>query len=821
MHDLVIDNATVYDGLGGAPQFGGVAVKDGRIVAVGADLGAARKRVDAGGLALAPGIVDIHTHYDAQLTWDPFATPSTALGVTTVVIGNCGFTIAPCRPADRDLTLRALTHVEGMSLEALRAGVRWDFETYPDYLDAMERRGVVPNVGSFVGHSSVRTFVLGADATKRAATDAEIAEMRRIVAEAVRAGAIGFATSTLEQHNGENGIPMPSRLADARELLALTGALGEAGRGVFMLTKGNTTTVPWLEKVAAASGRPVMIAAMFVDPGDPTRVFREVAEIEAARRRGRELWAQVGCFPLGMEFTLRHPYPLEAFLAWRPAIEAADEAAYRHVLADPSFRKRLKEEAAIPGVPNRFSNKTWPSLTIMSVERPEHHAWVGQTIGALAAESGRDPFDVLLDFGLDGELDAMFDCRLFNTDEDEVRRLLRHPYAAVALSDAGAHLWFLCDAGFGLHLFGHWVRERGDLTLPDAVKRVTSDVAAAYRIADRGRVVPGAWADLLLFDPATVARGDKRRVNDLPTGAARLHTPAVGVHGVWVNGVRTVDERGIIADCGRPGRVLCNAGRFDVIHCHVDYLAYPFCGLVRTPTLHTLHGRLDLPYLVPLFRDFPDVPLVSISNGQRAPLAAFNLNWAGTVYHGMPLDGFPFVAQPGEYLAFLGRLSPEKQPDVAIEVAKRAGMPLRIAAKIDANDRDYVERVIRPLLDDPLIEFIGELDDDRKAPFLGGARALLFPIDWPEPFGLVMIEAMACGTPVIARPCGSVPEVVQDRRTGFIADTVDELVEAVKRIDTIDRAECRRYVERQFSVARMVDDYEAIYRRAVSARQAA
>jgi N-acyl-D-amino-acid deacylase len=556
MHDLVIDNASVIDGLGGPARPGGVAVTQGRIVAVGADLGPARERVDARGLTLAPGIVDLHTHYDAQLTWDSFATPSTALGVTTVVIGNCGFTIAPCRPPDRDLTLRALTHVEGMSLEALRAGVRWDFETYPEYLDAMERRGVVPNVGAFVGHSSVRTFVLGADATKRAATDTEIAEMRRIVLEAMRAGAIGFATSTLEQHNGENGIPMPSRLADARELLALTGALGEAGRGVFMLTKGSTTTVPWLEEVSAASGRPVMIAAMFVDPGDPTRVFRELGEIEAARGRGRELWAQVGCFPLGMEFTLRHPYPLEAFLAWRPAIEAPDETAYRRVLADPSFRKRLKDEAAIPGVPNRFSNKTWPHLTIMSVERSEHRALVGRTIGALATESGRDPFDVFLDFGLDGELDAMFDCRLFNTDEDEVRRLLRHPHAAVALSDAGAHLSFLCDAGFGLHLFGHWVRERGDLTLPEAVKRVTSDVATAYRIADRGHLLPGAWADLLLFDAATVARGGKRRVRDLPTGAERLDTPAVGVHGVWVNGVRTVDEHGIVADCGRPGHVL-------------------------------------------------------------------------------------------------------------------------------------------------------------------------------------------------------------------------------------------------------------------------
>jgi N-acyl-D-aspartate/D-glutamate deacylase len=556
MHDLVIDNAVVYDGLGGAPRRGGVAVRGGRIAAVGGGLGAARERVDARGLALAPGIVDIHTHYDAQLTWDPFATPSTALGVTTVVIGNCGFTIAPCRPADRDLTLRALTHVEGMSLEALRTGVRWDFETYPQYLDALERRGVVPNVASFVGHSSVRTYVLGPEATRRAATAAEVGEMRRLVLEAMQAGAIGFATSTLEQHNGENGIPMPSRLADEAEMLALTGAVGAAGRGVFMLTKGMTSTIPWLESIAATSGRPVMIAAMFVDPGDPTRVFRELGEIEAARGRGRELWAQVGCFPLGMEFTLRHPYPLEAFLAWRPAILAGDdEAAYRRVLADPSFRKELKQEAARPGVPNRFSDKTFPHLTIAEAQRTEHQRLVGRTIGALAADSGRDPWDVFLDFGLDGELDAMFDCKLFNTDEDEVRRLLRHPHAAVALSDAGAHLSFLCDAGFGLHLFGHWVRERGDLTLAEAVKRVTSDVAAAYRIPGRGRLQAGAWADLLLFDPATVARGPKRRVHDLPTGATRLDTPAVGVHGVWVNGVRTVDQRGL-TDCGRPGRVL-------------------------------------------------------------------------------------------------------------------------------------------------------------------------------------------------------------------------------------------------------------------------
>ena len=556
MHDLIIENALIYDGLGNPAVEGALAVKDGRIAAVGEVADDAAERIDAGGLALAPGIVDLHTHFDAQLTWDPMATPSMRLGVTTVVIGNCGFTIAPCKPEHRDLTLRNLTHVEGMSLEALRAGVDWSFESYPEYLDALEAKGTVPNVASFVGHSSVRTYVLGEDAAKRAATKAEVAEMKRLVVQGLKAGGVGFATSTLEQHNGENGIPMPSRLADEHEMMELTGALGEAGHGVFMLTKGMTTTVPWLEQVSANNGRPVMIAAMFVDPNDPERVFREFGEIEAARGRGRELWGQVGCFPLGMEFTLAHPYPLEAFLAWRPAIEAADQEAYKAILADPSFRAAIKAEAKTKGVPNRFSYHQMAHLGIKSVVQDKHRALVGKVVGDLAKAEGKDPFDWLFDFGLDGELDAMYDCKMFNTDEDRVVNLLRHPNAAITLSDAGAHLSFLCDAGFGLHLLGHWARERGDMSLEQAVQSVTSKPADAYRIADRGRLAAGTWADLILFDPATVGRGEKRRVSDLPAGASRVDTPAVGLHGVWVNGVRTVDQDGAVMDSGCPGKLL-------------------------------------------------------------------------------------------------------------------------------------------------------------------------------------------------------------------------------------------------------------------------
>jgi glycosyltransferase involved in cell wall biosynthesis len=263
------------------------------------------------------------------------------------------------------------------------------------------------------------------------------------------------------------------------------------------------------------------------------------------------------------------------------------------------------------------------------------------------------------------------------------------------------------------------------------------------------------------------------------------------------------------------GQVFDRAGEFDIVHSHVDYLAFPTARLAPMPTVHTLHGRLDLPHLVPLFREFADAPLVSISNAQRAPLAALGLNWAGTVYHGIPLDEYPYQDRAGHYLAFVGRIAPEKRPDLAIAIARRAGLPLKLAAKVGESDRDYFEREIRPLLDDRHVQFLGEIDEPDKQQLMAGALALLFPIDWPEPFGLVMIEAMATGTPVIARPCGAVPEVLVDGRTGFIADTVDDLVAAVQRIDQLDRAACRQHVAAHFTVERMVDGYEALYRRLV------
>lgn len=556
MTSLLIRRATIVDGTGGEPVVADLSVVDGRIGAVGADLPVrdADEVVDADGLALMPGIVDSHTHFDAQLTWDPAATPSPALGVTTAVIGNCGFTIAPCRPADRERTMRNLTQVEGMSLDVLRRGIDWGFETFPQYLAQLRRRGSVPNVAAYVGHSSLRTYVMGEAATERAATPAEVDAMAALVREAMDAGAVGFASSTSPAHNGEGGTPMPSRLADDAEFAALVRAMGESGRGVFMLTKGGHTPIPFLESLAAASRRPVMIAALLHNATNPGAVFADLDAIAAANARGHRLVGQVSCCPLTMDFTLASPYPVEGLQSWRPALGPAGDAL-KAVLAQAGFRAAVRAELAQPAT-FRLFNGEWDKVHVVEVARAEHAAFEQRTLAEIAAAQGLDPLDAMLDLALAEDLRTVFTAQLLNSDEEAVARLLTHPHSLVSLSDAGAHLTFFNDAGFGLHLLGHWVRERGVMTLAEAVRRLTAQPAAVFGIDDRGRLAPGLAADLLLFDPTTVGRGPKRRVFDLPGGAPRLTTDAVGVHGVWVNGVRVADAAGLRPDAPRAGRLL-------------------------------------------------------------------------------------------------------------------------------------------------------------------------------------------------------------------------------------------------------------------------
>jgi len=359
MNDLVIRNALLLDGLGSPPVHGDLAVKEGRIAGIGKSL-PGREVVDAAGLALMPGIIDNHTHYDAQITWDPQVSPSPSLGVTTAIIGNCGFTIAPCKPADRELVMKNLTQVEGMSLEVLRQGIRWEFETVPQYFDMLERRGTAINIAGFVGHSSLRTYVMGEDAPKRAATPEEVARMRALLLEGMSAGAVGFATSTSPAHNGHGGLPMPSRLADEAEMRALVGALKDAGRGVFMLTKGGHTKVSFLEELAAASGRPVVIAALLHNSTNPRAVFDDLEAIAQANARGRRLLGAISCCPLSMDFTLHSPYTFEGLESWQPALPLKG-AAYEAKLKEKGFRDAVRAELSRPAH-FRLFNGQWDQV---------------------------------------------------------------------------------------------------------------------------------------------------------------------------------------------------------------------------------------------------------------------------------------------------------------------------------------------------------------------------------------------------------------------------------------------------------------------------
>ena len=553
MHDLIIRGAMVADGVGNPLIRADVAVAGERIAEVGEVTVSARQTVEADGLVLAPGIVDVHTHYDAQLTWESRATPSPALGVTTVVMGNCGFSIAPCPPDRREQMARNLAEVEGMSIAALEAGIDWSFEDFSDYLALLRRKGCYPNAGVFVGHSAVRTTVLGAEASERAATGDEIATMRGIVTEAMEAGAIGFATSTSINHNGDGGVPMPSRLAEDDEMRALVGVLGELGRGIFQLTVGPGMTVERLEGLAAETGRPVFMTAALHNETFPDRAIGMLEDAAAAQSRGNAVWAQVSCQPLSMDFSMRTAFPLQSLDSWEP-LHGASDRDFLAIIASPEFRNRFRDDLEKPQR-GRIFYGDWRRVAVAMAATPAHRPLEGETIEAIAGREGRDPVDVMFDLAVDEKLGTTFNAALLNADETAVEGLLRHDAGLISLSDAGAHLCYLCDAGYGLHLLGHWVRDKGVFDLADGVRRITSLPAQLYGIPDRGEIAPGKFADLLLFDPAEVGRGALRRVDDLPGGESRLIREPCGVHGVWVNGTGVFDGRGY-RDVPPPGHVL-------------------------------------------------------------------------------------------------------------------------------------------------------------------------------------------------------------------------------------------------------------------------
>jgi N-acyl-D-amino-acid deacylase len=556
MYDLVIRGATVVDGLGHDPLRADVAVENGRIAEIGAIRADATEIVDAGGFALMPGIIDLHTHYDAQVTWDPTLSPSPSLGVTTAVMGNCGFGIVPSPPHLRDLIMRNLAVVEGMDIDALRAGIDWRFQSFGEYLDAVRRCGPYANLAVLVGHSAVRTAVMGDDASVRKEPAAsELAEMKRLVSEAMAQGAIGLGASYSLNHSGWGGVPMPSTISDVSEFDALVGAMGGPGCGVVEISSG-ATPVDTMEQIAARHGRRIFMstATALYNEQYPERALGMFDACAAAQARGNELYIQITCQPLSFDFTLASAYPFYSHPAFDP-IKAYDREQLKTVFRDASFRDRFRGDLRTPK-PGTVFQGNWERIVVTAPVKSEHAGLADRTIAEIARERRQDPLDTMLDLGLDEDLDTGFIGRFFNAVDAGVEPLVKHKAGVIALSDAGAHLVYLCDAGFGLYFLGHWVRERGAFDLAEGVRRLTSHQAGLYGIPDRGRIAVGARADLLLFDPGRVGISAPRRVNDLPGGGPRTIRDPLGVHGVFVNGVRVFDGSEYAKLSKGPGQVL-------------------------------------------------------------------------------------------------------------------------------------------------------------------------------------------------------------------------------------------------------------------------
>ena len=553
MTDFVLRGGTVVDGTGAPPRQADVAVAGGHIVDVGTGLRGGQE-LDASGKVVAPGFVDVHTHYDAQVFWDPALSPSSYHGVTTVVAGNCGFGIAPIRPDAVELMARTLQNVEDMSFDTLLAGVPWDeFETFPEYLDAVERRGVGLNYACYVGHTAVRLYVMGDDAYERAATTDERARMQQVVADALDAGAIGFASSSSPTHNGANGRPVPSRLADYDELLALALPLSDAGRGVIALAPGGPDSQAEMQRLQRDVHRPITWTALLTLKGNPYHEAFATAN-DALRAEGVEIWPQVSCRPLVFQINLAEPFALDAWPSFHRLLAGSREerlGAYR----DAAWRAVAAEE--LDQAQGQRPPFGWDSVVIAeSRTQPE---LVGRAVVDVAAARGVRPLDVALDVSLADDLEARFWCVVANNDDAGIGWLLPRDNVLIGVADSGAHVSQLCDACFTTDLLGSWVRDRGVMPLERAVHKLTGEPAAVFGLHDRGTIETGKAADLCVFDLEEIGPGPLRRVRDFPAGGERLTADApTGMVHVLVNGVPVRRDGATVPSTpdARPGQVL-------------------------------------------------------------------------------------------------------------------------------------------------------------------------------------------------------------------------------------------------------------------------
>ena len=530
--DIVIRDGLIVDGTGTEGYHADISVSGGVISEIGNGLKGNRE-IDASGQVVSPGFIDIHTHYDAQVFWDPALTPSSHHGVTSVIAGNCGFSIAPCLPEHRSLLGRTLQHVEDMNLATLEAGIPWDFETFAQYLDSVERRGVGINFGCYVGHTAVRLNAMGDEGYERETpTEQELRAMQILVDDALRSGAMGFASSSSATHSGDGGRPVPSRLADLAEFESLLAPLRDQNKGVIATLPGERVKHADLYALQRRIGRPLTWTALLTVKGFPYHE-QVIEDNDAAHAAGGEVWPQISVRPLVFQMNLREPFTFNMAPAFRDLM-AQPDAVRLDKFADHSWRRMALEDLT-----NRTAIRLrWESLSVAeSASRPE---LAGKSIVDEAASAGCSPLDFMLDLSIADSLETRFNSVLANDDEDAIAWLLQRDGVLLGLMDSGAHVSQLCDACMPTDLLGKWVRDRGVITLERAIHKLTGEPARVFGLdgqAGRGLLKVGMAADITVFNPDTVAPGPLRRVSDFPANGERLTADApVGMNHILVNG---------------------------------------------------------------------------------------------------------------------------------------------------------------------------------------------------------------------------------------------------------------------------------------------
>ena len=561
-YDLLIKGGLIADGSGGTSYAGDIGILDGRLHAVGRASGSAREVINADGLMVAPGFIDHHTHLDAQLLWDPLASSSCWHGVTTVVTGNCSLSLAPCKPEHRGDLISCFARVEAISRKALEAGIEWQWESFGDYLRTLEhQRGV--NVACLIGHNAVRQYVMGSDATERAATPEEIAGMRRIVKQAMHDGAAGLSLNQSKHHFREDGKPIPATVADKHELLELAAVLRECGHGYVQVNGGSmgsevspADNYKFLRELAQACRRPILFNLISHKWQTP-HIWKEALELGAeCLAQGYRIHGTTSTLPTTFQFNLLNVQVLfDRMPSWAPLMFVTREERMKG-FADPVLRPKLRYEACEDPSAKGF-HKRWDLVTIQEVRLPQNRKWERKTVAELAAAQGKHPVDAFLDLALSEDLKTEFKTIIGNGDKDAVGQMLNHPATIAGTSDAGAHTSFLADYGYCTELVGPWVRDRGLMSIERAVHLLTMVPASILGLPDRGQLRPGYMADLVLFDPTKVGPCEPTTASDYPAGEMRQVQEARGIHATIINGkifVRDGKHTGAL-----PGQVLRHA----------------------------------------------------------------------------------------------------------------------------------------------------------------------------------------------------------------------------------------------------------------------